>query len=461
MAITYLSGQRVQGLSPPSTATFDGKSENDQTDTWNDDIRGEQIQTGHALMGKVITSITLKAKRGGTSGTFKIGLFNATGVLQHEFKSASISTLSTSYAEVTGNDLGSGDTTADRTVGTNYIIGMTNSGNTSNRVEIRQSTSAGRANEVAGKCASAGSSFVEDGAGNKDIYFEATYAIAGDTKPTDVPTGSQFEETDTRKFYQFKKGVTTDEPYFHFKFDEASGDAVNSGSFGSTGNLTVSGLARNQSTPSGLDNGMSNTSGSSDYAYNGAGDYAYKFMHDGSKWSASFWAKLTADSLNEKYFFSNEWTDDQDQGFFIRTKDDSSSTHCKMRVSISNGTALVLDVTTPSQMIPDLDWHFYCITVDPDESAGDVMIISRDAEESGTGYYKSGTVSGSFSSSNPVRKTSFFARDGGNNVLAGTMAQVMLWDGKILTQAEKEALYASGNGTTSIISAWKERGTAI
>jgi hypothetical protein len=89
------------------------------------------------------------------------------------------------------------------------------------------------------------------------------------------------------------------------------------------------------------------------------------------------------------------------------------------------------------------------------------MIISRDAEESGTGYYKSGTVSGSFSSSNPVRKTSFFARDGGNNVLAGTMAQVMLWDGKILTQAEKEALYASGNGTTSIISAWKERGTAI
>jgi hypothetical protein len=157
-----------------TTATFDGKSENDQTDTYDDDIRGEQIQTGHALIGKVITSITLKAQRGGTSGTYKLGLFNATGVLQHQFKTASISTLSSSYAEVTGNDLGSGDTTADRTVGTNYIIGMTNSGDTNNRVQLRQSTTAGRANEIQGKCAAAGSSFVAGGE-NADLYMEVSY----------------------------------------------------------------------------------------------------------------------------------------------------------------------------------------------------------------------------------------------------------------------------------------------
>ncbi len=157
-----------------TTATFDGKSENDQTDTYDDDIRGEQIQTGHALIGKVITSITLKAQRGGTTGTYKLGLFNATGVLQHQFKTASISTLSSSYAEVTGNDLGSGDTTADRTVGTNYIIGMTNSGDTNNRVQLRQSTTAGRANEIQGKCAAAGSSFVAGGE-NADLYMEVSY----------------------------------------------------------------------------------------------------------------------------------------------------------------------------------------------------------------------------------------------------------------------------------------------
>ena len=27
--------------------------------------------------------------------------------------------------------------------------------------------------------------------------------LSSDTKPTDVPSGSQFEETDNRKFYQF------------------------------------------------------------------------------------------------------------------------------------------------------------------------------------------------------------------------------------------------------------------
>ena len=32
---------------------------------------------------------------------------------------------------------------------------------------------------------------------------------------------------------------------------------------------------------------------------------------------------------------------------------------------------------------------------------------------------------------------------------------------RILTQAEKEAIYASGNGTTALAKSWTERGTAI
>jgi len=46
--------------------------------------------------------------------------------------------------------------------------------------------------------------------------------------------------------------------------------------------------------------------------------------------------------------------------------------------------------------------------------------------------------------------------------MAGKLAQVIIWKGHILTADEKTALYASGNGTTTLPSPleWKERGSA-
>jgi len=159
------------------SATFDGTDENDWTDTFNDDVRGTKIQSGHTLIGKVITSITLKGRyASGTTGTYKLALFNATGVVQHLFKTGSISVLgnASSGAEFTGNDSVNSGTVSARTVSADYIIGVTNSGNGSNRVQLRQSTSIGRANEITGKCASAGSAFVEAGE-NADLYMNISY----------------------------------------------------------------------------------------------------------------------------------------------------------------------------------------------------------------------------------------------------------------------------------------------
>jgi hypothetical protein len=90
------------------------------------------------------------------------------------------------------------------------------------------------------------------------------------------------------------------------------------------------------------------------------------------------------------------------------------------------------------------------------------LTVTRDAATSGTGFHQANTDNATHSSSNPTRLCRYFARptasyDGG---FAGRLAQVMVWEDKILTQAEKVALYASGTGTTKITSSWTEKGTA-
>ena len=307
------------------------------------------------------------------------------------------------------------------------------------------------------------------GAGSTITVYGKADNIFTDEKTTisNVEVVTRFYETDTRKIYR----ASSLEPVFHYKFDEASGDVINHGSVASA-DLTVTSLTRDQSTPSGLGNGMKTTAYNTGYAQNTSRVNDYKFLHDGtSKWSITFWLKAgdtpTDSTSTERMVFGNIWTDDNGIGCCIRLakNSDNSSSVCRIQTLIADGdSGMPLNDQTPDGFMPDVsNWHFYCITYDPTLSSNN-LTVSRDATTSGTGFHQSDEDNDTYSSSNPTRKFTYFARPTSSydHGIVGTLAQVTIWKGHILTQAEKVSLYASGNGTTTLPSPleWKERGSA-
>ena len=302
------------------------------------------------------------------------------------------------------------------------------------------------------------------------VYGKADSTITDEkTTISNIPVNTRYEETDTRKIYRFDESALS--PSFHYKFSEASGDVINHGSVANA-DLTVTSLTRDQSTPSGLGNGMKTTAYNTGYAQNTSRVNDYKFLHDGtSKWSITFWLKAgdtpTDSTSTERMVFGNIWTDDNGIGFCIRLakNSDNSSSVCRIQTLIADGdSGMPLNDQTPDGMMPDVsNWHFYCITYDPTLSSNN-LTVSRDATTSGTGFHQGDYDDVAYSTSNPTRKTTYFARPTSSydHGIVGTLAQVMIFKDVILTQANKESLYASGNGTTTIPTAtsWKERGTA-
>ncbi len=259
-------------------------------------------------------------------------------------------------------------------------------------------------------------------------------------------------------------------PSFHYKFSEASGDVVNHGSVASA-DLTVTSLTRDQSTPSGIGNGMKTVAMNTGYAQNTSRINDYKFMHDGtSKWSVTFWLKASGVPTNsdatEKMIFGNIWTDDNGIGFAIRLakNSDNSSSKARIQTLIADGNSgMPLNDQSADDMMPDTsNWHFYCVTYDPTLSSNN-LTVTRDASTSGDGFHQGDEDNDTYSSSNPTRKCVYFARPTSNLDMGveGTLAQVIIYKDIILTQANKVSLYASGNGTTTLPSVTSEQTVSL
>ena len=160
------------------TATFTAKDENDQADSSSGLKRVMQIQAGHTLVGKTLTSVLFKLAAYASSGTgvYSFNLYDSDGDVKHQFKTGNTSTLWTggqsTYAEVTGNDNITTATATARTVVAGDCLGFQNSGNADIRLQWRQSTSVGRANEITGNLTTG--SFVAGGE-NADAYVEVVY----------------------------------------------------------------------------------------------------------------------------------------------------------------------------------------------------------------------------------------------------------------------------------------------
>ncbi len=129
----------------------------------------------------------------------------------------------------------------------------------------------------------------------------------------------------------------------------------------------------------------------------------------------------------------------------------------------NNTNTMPMNYQSANGMMPDVsNWHFYCMTYDPTLSSNN-LTVTRDASTSGAGFSQGDTSNENWSTNDPTRKVTYIARPTSSydHGIVGTIAQVMIFKDTILTQANKESLYASGNGTTTIptVTEWKEMKT--
>ena len=482
MAIKHLDGLRIQGLSYTAgsngsheISTTNGSVATAGTKSSRAQEFGFRVNAGHVLVGKKPTSISMEMFRASSL---------TTGVIKLAWRRAS-------DTDGTGTALEDSDTVNNSTLsvgdysGGNYNWGtVTFNFDGTNTIEAGDyfltNVTVASGNDIKNKFKNANTEaniemveypFQVQSGYEPVATINYTISAVGDPKPINVQSGSRYEEVDTRKIFRRKIGAldNTTGLRFQYNFDEASGDVINYGSVASA-DLTVSNLDRDQSTPSGLGNGMNSGYGSGEYAVNTSRVNDYKFMHDGSKWSVTFWAYITqvphSSSPTETACIGNIWTDDNGIGFTIRWAYGSSTTSCRIQTFIADGNSgMPLNDQTGDGFMPELNaWHFYCVTYDPTLGSNN-LTVTRDAVASGTsaqGFHQGNEDNDTYSSSNPTRRCTYFSRwtDSAYDItMGGRLAQVTIWEDRILTQAEKVALYSSGNGISAVSSSWKAKGT--
>jgi hypothetical protein len=203
MAVTALSGQRWQGLSYGGSAISQDADSSDDNylgqDTGSGNILrlGFNPQSDNALIGRTVTQITFPLKkRGSPTGNVRVVEYDSdfSTVLTTGTSNLDSSTITGSFVNYTF------DIAVTFTSGRYYAIETngTNNWSDTNGIEPRFSSS----ETVTGNI----SAWYANAKNQTDNTMSISISASGDVKPTDVPVGSQFEETDTRKFYQFKEG---------------------------------------------------------------------------------------------------------------------------------------------------------------------------------------------------------------------------------------------------------------
>ena len=141
-----------------------------------------------------------------------------------------------------------------------------------------------------------------------------TFAYTDDkTTVTDVPAGSQFEETDTRKFYQMKDTsdayTNVDDLKVYFQWENTSGNITNlaedkgsSSSLG-TGADVVSGTFTDYEQ-TGIIEKCVGFDGYDDYGALGTSLSQFNFFHGTGDWTVNFWIRLSS-YVNEARYFDN------------------------------------------------------------------------------------------------------------------------------------------------------------
>jgi len=203
MAVTYLSGQRIQGVLGAAVSACQGEAySGDYIGLGHTGAGGDKTHVGfspissNTLIGTVASGIKFKMRTSGspTDPVVKAQIYNDSNVLQ-QTSTNTIADLDGTFTLREFNFASSFTVTQ----GFKYVVTLeSGTVSDSNRVDLNQS----------GSTADNNNSPYQTSSGWYNMTLPCTVcftAPAADEKTTvtDVPAGSQFEETDTRKIYQF------------------------------------------------------------------------------------------------------------------------------------------------------------------------------------------------------------------------------------------------------------------
>ena len=211
MAITYHAGRRIQGLSLTTGSEVGETSGSDETRTLGVTASryrgGIKIATGSALIGQTLSptkGIKFELKRTGLSGVHtasRFEIWNDTTIISSATVTFQPDTkVGTSYAYVeffpdSTVTLQANDRITIATDGgvTNYYTFKSNASGSYDTTKTHWTESTWNAGS--------GGTWTDDT--GRDGNFKFTLADVGDVKPTNVQVGSRYEETDTRKMYNY------------------------------------------------------------------------------------------------------------------------------------------------------------------------------------------------------------------------------------------------------------------
>jgi hypothetical protein len=207
MAITYHAGRRIQGIAGVDVAGSFTSTTNPSgaalslgggSGSGNTKI-GFEVQTGHFLVNKGLKTLTFALDRyNPVSGNGYVSVYDSTGTQKGDSSSTyDLSTL-TQYPDPVDYTF---TWTTPITIATgDRIVLEGGTFSTTAQVDLYSDNSSASEAYVNGVYFNSG----WNSSSGTDVHFDVTTVTNnGDTKPTNVQLGSRFEETDTRKMYNY------------------------------------------------------------------------------------------------------------------------------------------------------------------------------------------------------------------------------------------------------------------
>ena len=259
------------------------------------------------------------------------------------------------------------------------------------------------------------------------------------SKPTNVQSGSRFEETDTRKIY-YAGGMSKSGIKSYYNFEQTSGSLTNQAT---TANGFTDGLG--SSADGTVQNITQNTTGKlGSYAYTFNGTTSSSKITLGSSYSQfvflrsanstiSLWLKKAETSTTSfRTIFAEHYGAGGQSGIRIAVLNN------KFNIVVYNSGSNVVVSTTDFDYPQNTDWHHIVIKFDYTNS---LMTVYVDGSSLGT------KALGSTSSGNSSLYASLGDDQGGDGNWYGDMDDLTLFS-RALTSDEVSYLYNSGTGRT-------------
>ena len=234
-----------------------------------------------------------------------------------------------------------------------------------------------------------------------------------------------------------------------------AGEITGNSSIGTAGNLTLTDVTLAQSGSPTNFGTNADFDGSTSMGECGAGTEAnFNFLHDGSDWSVSFWAKMDATGSNQHIIDNKGAVGDYENGLDIRTM-----TTARWRVVGTLDAGYYVIRNTSDNYIPDTtNFHHYVMTWD---NSTTTVTFYRDGANKETG---SGSSGASGTADEPLvicghayDSASSIAKTG---TLNGKVCELAIWN-TVLTDAQVSRIYNGGDGRLLTLAGVQDDKTTI